>query len=34
MAGLAMTVLLYMGGEPDVVRIVHPGDKPALKRKL
>ncbi len=28
MAGLALTVLLYLGGEPDVVRVVHPGAKP------
>ena len=28
MAGLALTILLYLGGEPDVVRVVHPGAKP------
>jgi hypothetical protein len=28
MAGLALTVLLYLGGEPDVVRLVHSGAKP------
>jgi hypothetical protein len=26
--------LLYLAGEPDVVRMVHPGAKPALKPKL
>jgi hypothetical protein len=34
MAGLALTVLLYLGGEPDIVRIVHPGARPAVKSKL
>ena len=34
MAGLALTMLLYFGGEPDVVRIVHPGERPAVKSKL
>jgi len=33
MAGLALTVLLYLAGEPDVVRIVHPGEKP-IKESL
>ena len=33
-AGLALTILLYFGGEPDVVRIVHPGERPAVKSKL
>ena len=28
MAGLALTMLLYLGGEPDVVRSVHPGARP------
>ncbi len=28
MAGLAPTMLLYLGGEPDVVKVVHPGAKP------
>jgi hypothetical protein len=26
--GLALTLLLYLGGDPDCVRIVHPGEKP------
>lgn len=34
MAGLAPTVLLYPAGEPDVMRIVHPGARPAVKSKL
>jgi hypothetical protein len=29
MAGLASTMLLYLGGEPDIARIVHPGEKPS-----
>ncbi len=33
-AGLALTLLLYLGGDPDVVRIVHPGERPAVKPKL
>jgi hypothetical protein len=28
---LALTVLLYLAGEPDVVRQVHPGAKPTVK---
>jgi len=28
MAGLALTMLLYLGGEPDVLKVVHPGAKP------
>ncbi|MGO9057091.1 MAG: hypothetical protein ACLQU2_06845 [Candidatus Binataceae bacterium] len=28
MAGLALTVLLYLRGEPDVIKLVHPGAKP------
>jgi hypothetical protein len=27
LAGLTLTMLLYLGGEPDLVRIVHPGEK-------
>ncbi len=34
MAGLALTVLLYLGGEPKAVRIVHPAERPAAKSKL
>jgi len=33
LAGLTLTMLLYLGGEPDLVRIVHPGEKP-LKAKI
>ncbi len=29
MAGLVLTVLLYLGGEPDVIKLVHPGTRPA-----
>jgi hypothetical protein len=32
-AGLALTALLYLAGDPDVVRIIHPGEKP-IKRTL
>jgi hypothetical protein len=33
LAGLTLTMLLYLGGERDLVRIVHPGEKP-LKAKI
>jgi hypothetical protein len=33
LAGLALTVLLYLAGEPDLVRIIHPGERP-LKAKI
>ena len=33
LAGLALTIMLYLAGEPDTVRIVHPGERP-LKPKL
>ena len=33
LAGLALTILLYLGGEPDLARIVHPGEKP-IKPKI
>jgi len=33
LAGLALTILLYLAGEPDLVRIIHPGARP-LKPKL
>jgi hypothetical protein len=33
LSGLALTILLYLAGEPDLVRIVHPGAKP-IKAKL
>jgi hypothetical protein len=33
LAGLALTLLLYLAGEPDLVRMVHPGEKP-LKAKI
>jgi len=29
-----LTVLLYLGGEPDLVRQVHPGTKPARERRM
>jgi hypothetical protein len=29
-----LTVLLYLAGEPDVVKVVHPGERPAVKSKL
>jgi hypothetical protein len=35
-AGLALTLLLYLGGEPDIVREVHPGERPmrdAVRRR-
>jgi hypothetical protein len=28
LSGLALTILLYIAGEPDLVRIVHPGARP------
>ena len=28
LSGLAMTIMLYIAGEPDLVRIVYPGAKP------
>jgi hypothetical protein len=31
---LAITTLLYLGGEPDIVKLVHPGTKPAIKESL
>jgi hypothetical protein len=31
LSALALTILLYLGGEPDVVRIAHPGEKPLIK---
>jgi hypothetical protein len=33
LSGLALTILLYITGDPDLVRIVHPGAKP-LKAKI
>jgi hypothetical protein len=33
-AGLALTLQLYLGGDPDVVRIVHAGERPAVKGRL
>jgi hypothetical protein len=33
LAGLTLTLLLYLAGEPDLVRSVHPGAKP-LKAKI
>jgi hypothetical protein len=32
-AGRALTILLYLAGDPDIVRSVHPGEKP-IKEKL
>ena len=34
LAGLALTVLLYHGGEPALVRPVHPGAKPAHESRM
>ncbi len=34
LAGLALTVLLYLAGEPDLVRQVHPGAKPARDARM
>lgn len=31
LAGLVINLLLYLRGEPDVVQIVHPGDRPAVR---
>jgi hypothetical protein len=31
--GIALTLLLYLAGEPDIVKVAHPGEKP-LKPKL
>jgi hypothetical protein len=31
LAGLVINLLLYLRGEPDVVQIVHPGDRPAIR---
>jgi hypothetical protein len=31
---LALSVLLYLAGDPDVVRVVHTGRKPAVKDSL
>jgi hypothetical protein len=33
LAGLALTMLLYLTGEPDLMHIVHPGEKP-LEAKI
>jgi hypothetical protein len=33
LAGLTLTMLLYLGGEPDLVRVIHPAEKP-LKAKV
>ena len=33
LASLTLSILLYLGGEPDLVRIVHPGENP-LKAKI
>ena len=32
--GLVLTVLLYLGGEPDIVRLVHPGAKPTRDARM
>jgi len=34
LAGLVLTLLLYLGGEPDVVRQVHPRAKPAREARM
>lgn len=33
-AAALINTLLYLAGEPDVVRMIHPGAKPVLKPKL
>ena len=33
LVGLVLTLLLYLAGEPDIVKLAHPGEKP-LKPKL
>jgi hypothetical protein len=33
-SALALSVLLYLAGEPDIVRIVHPGQRPTVKPEL
>jgi hypothetical protein len=32
--GLALTVLLYLGGEPDIVRQIHPGARPEREARM
>lgn len=34
LAGLALTVLLYLGGEPDMVRQIHPGARPDREARV
>jgi hypothetical protein len=34
LAGLVLTLLLYLAGEPDLVRQVHPGAKPAREVRM
>jgi hypothetical protein len=34
LAGFVITLLLYLAGEPDIVRLVHPGEKPEVKPSL
>ena len=34
LSGIALTLLLYLAGDPDVVRVVHPGQKPQIKPTL
>ncbi|HZR47019.1 MAG TPA: hypothetical protein VFA47_09965 [Candidatus Manganitrophaceae bacterium] len=33
-AGLVLTILLYLAGEPDLVRMVHPGERPEKEAKM
>lgn len=33
-AGLVLTILLYLAGEPDLVRMVHPGARPEKEAKM
>jgi hypothetical protein len=34
LSALVLTVLLYLAGEPDLVRTVHPGEKPLIKAAI
>ena len=33
-SGALINTLLYLAGEPDVVRLIHPGEKPTLKESI
>lgn len=34
LAGLVLTLLLYLAGEPDVVKVAHPGERPEKEAKM